>query len=77
MHDVLDYAYVFKTPAGSTIKLPPPRRSACASTPVAAPCPSANPKGGLPPDDCVEDEKAILTDCVRAIETYHDVSAPP
>jgi hypothetical protein len=33
-----------------------------------------DPKGGLPPDDCVEDEKAILTDCVRAIETYHDVS---
>jgi 8-oxoguanine deaminase len=31
-------------------------------------------KGGLPPDDCVEDEKAILADCVRVIETYHDAS---
>ena len=31
-------------------------------------------RGGLPPDDCVEDEQAILTDCVRAIETYHDRS---
>jgi 8-oxoguanine deaminase len=29
-------------------------------------------KGGLPPDDCVEAEEAILRDCVRAIETYHD-----
>ena len=26
-------------------------------------------KGGLPPDDCVEDEDAILKDCVRVIET--------
>ena len=31
-------------------------------------------KGGLPPDDCVEDEPAILKDCVRAIEAYHDRS---
>ena len=31
-------------------------------------------KGGLPPDDCVESEKAILDDCVRVIERYHDAS---
>jgi 8-oxoguanine deaminase len=31
-------------------------------------------RGGLPPDDCVEDEKAILKDCVRVIETYHDAA---
>jgi len=29
-------------------------------------------KGGLPPDDCVEDEEAILSDSVRVIEQYHD-----
>jgi len=29
-------------------------------------------KGGLPPDDCVESEEAILKDCIRAIETFHD-----
>jgi 8-oxoguanine deaminase len=29
-------------------------------------------KGGLPPDDCVESEEAILRDCVRVIERYHD-----
>jgi 8-oxoguanine deaminase len=29
-------------------------------------------KGGLPPDDCVEDEKAILNDSIRVIEQYHD-----
>jgi 8-oxoguanine deaminase len=29
-------------------------------------------KGGLPPDNCVEDEAAILGDTQRAIETYHD-----
>src|SRR5262245_9566525 len=31
-------------------------------------------RGGLPPDDCVEDEQAILSDSVRAIEAYHDTS---
>jgi len=29
-------------------------------------------KGGLPPDDCVEDEGEILSDSVRVIEQYHD-----
>jgi cytosine/adenosine deaminase-related metal-dependent hydrolase len=29
-------------------------------------------KGGLPPDDCVEDEAAILADSQRVIEQYHD-----
>jgi 8-oxoguanine deaminase len=31
-------------------------------------------KGGLPPDDCVEEEGAIISDSRRAIETYHDSS---
>lgn len=31
-------------------------------------------KGGLPPDRVVEDEKAILKDTQRLIETYHDAS---
>jgi cytosine/adenosine deaminase-related metal-dependent hydrolase len=29
-------------------------------------------KGGLPPDSVVEDESAILADCIRVIEQYHD-----
>jgi 8-oxoguanine deaminase len=29
-------------------------------------------KGGLPPDSVVEDEPAILADCQRAFELYHD-----
>lgn len=29
-------------------------------------------RGGLPPDDCVEDEAAILDDSVRVIQRYHD-----
>jgi 8-oxoguanine deaminase len=28
--------------------------------------------GGLPPDSVVENEQAILKDCVRVIETFHD-----
>ena len=31
-------------------------------------------KGGLPPDDCVEDEEFILRDSERVIQTYHDDS---
>ena len=31
-------------------------------------------KGGLPPDDCVEEEDAILADSVRVIQQYHDPS---
>jgi len=32
-------------------------------------------KGGLPPDDCVEDEEFILADTLRVIDRYHDASA--
>lgn len=28
--------------------------------------------GGLPPDDCVEDDDAILADCVHVLDAYHD-----
>ncbi|HTX02317.1 MAG TPA: 8-oxoguanine deaminase [Candidatus Acidoferrales bacterium] len=31
-------------------------------------------KGGLPPDELVEDEDAILRDCTRVIDAYHDPS---
>jgi len=30
--------------------------------------------GGLPPDDCVEPEDAILRDCQRVVDRYHDAS---
>ncbi|MEM9785320.1 MAG: 8-oxoguanine deaminase [Pseudomonadota bacterium] len=30
--------------------------------------------GGLPPDALVEDEEAILEDCIRVIDTHHDPS---
>jgi 8-oxoguanine deaminase len=31
-------------------------------------------RGGLPPDNAVEDEEAILADCRRVIEEYHDAA---
>jgi len=31
--------------------------------------------GGLPPDDLVEDEAAILEDCIRVIDAFHDAAA--
>jgi len=30
--------------------------------------------GGLPPDDCTQDEGAIVKDCERVIDGYHDAS---
>ena len=32
-------------------------------------------KGGLPPDALVEDEAAILEDCIRVVDAFHDTSA--
>lgn len=29
-------------------------------------------KGGLPPDDCCQDEDEVLKDCERLVKTYHD-----
>jgi len=31
-------------------------------------------QGGLPPDHLVEDEKAVLEDCIRVIDAFHDPS---
>jgi 8-oxoguanine deaminase len=31
-------------------------------------------RGGLPPDSCVEDEEAILTDCERVVGRYHETA---
>lgn len=31
-------------------------------------------RGGLPPDDLVEDEDAILADCARAADAFHDAA---
>ncbi|WP_136658634.1 8-oxoguanine deaminase [Nitratireductor sp. XY-223] len=31
-------------------------------------------KGGLPPDDCVEEEEDILADCIRVVDRYHDAA---
>lgn len=28
--------------------------------------------GGLPPDDCVQDESVILADCERVVDSFHD-----
>ena len=30
--------------------------------------------GGLPPDSVVEDEAAILNDCIRVVDTFHDAN---
>ncbi len=32
-------------------------------------------RGGLPPDDCVEEDAAVLADCVRVIDAYHDAAS--
>ncbi len=32
-------------------------------------------RGGLPPDDCVQDEKTIIEDCQRVLQQFHDLKA--
>ena len=69
---VFDHAYVFKNgcrvddqiAAASEIGV---RFHACRGSMSLG-----ESRGGLPPDDCVEDEDAILADSARAIEKYHD-----
>ena len=49
-----------------------PGRAASASTASRGSMSLGESKGGLPPDDCVEDEAFILKDTERAIKAYHD-----
>jgi cytosine/adenosine deaminase-related metal-dependent hydrolase len=71
---VFDHAYVFKNGCRVDDQIAAAKEIGVRFHACRGSMSLGESKGGLPPDDCVEDEKAILADCVRAIETYHDVS---
>ena len=71
---VFDHAYVFKNGCRVDDQIAAAKEIGVRFHACRGSMSLGESRGGLPPDDCVEDEKAILTDCVRAIETYHDAS---
>ena len=71
---VFDHAYVFKNGSRVDDQIAAAREIGVRFHACRGSMSLGESRGGLPPDDCVEDEQAILTDCVRAIETYHDRS---
>jgi 8-oxoguanine deaminase len=71
---VFDHAYVFKNGSRVDDQIAAAREIGVRFHACRGSMSLGESKGGLPPDDCVEDEQAILKDCVRAIEAYHDRS---
>ncbi len=71
---VFDHAYVFKNGCRVDDQIAAAKEIGVRFHACRGSMSLGESKGGLPPDDCVEDERAILADCVRAIETYHDAS---
>jgi cytosine/adenosine deaminase-related metal-dependent hydrolase len=69
---VFDHAYVFKNGSRVDDQIAAAREIGVRFHACRGSMSLGESRGGLPPDDCVEDEQAILTDCVRAIEAYHD-----
>ena len=71
---VFDHAYVFKNGSRVDDQIAAAREIGVRFHACRGSMSLGESRGGLPPDDCVEDEQAILADCVRAIEAYHDRS---
>jgi len=71
---VFDHAYVFKNGSRVDDQIAAAKEIGVRFHACRGSMSLGESRGGLPPDDCVEDEPAILKDCVRAIETYHDRS---
>jgi cytosine/adenosine deaminase-related metal-dependent hydrolase len=70
-----DHHYVF--PAGQPMTLLDGQIAAAAELgirfhPTRGSMSRGTSKGGLPPDDVVQDEDVILADCERVIDRYHD-----
>src|SRR6266851_4502844 len=69
---VFDHAYVFKNGCRVDDQIAAAREIGVRFHACRGSMSLGESKGGLPPDDCVEEEDAILSDSRRAIETYHD-----
>ncbi|MHC5544810.1 amidohydrolase family protein, partial [Singulisphaera rosea] len=69
---VFDHSYVFPNGCRVDDQIPVAREMGVRFHVSRGSMSLGKSKGGLPPDSCVEDEGAILKDCRRVIETYHD-----
>ncbi|MDQ3227796.1 MAG: 8-oxoguanine deaminase [Chloroflexota bacterium] len=69
---VFDHAYVFQNGCRVDDQIGAAKEVAVRFVASRGSMSLGESKGGLPPDDCVEDEDTILADCERVIATYHD-----
>lgn len=71
---VFDHSYVFKNGNSVDCQIEAARELGVRFHASRGSMSLGESKGGLPPDDCVEDEDFILKDSQRVIERYHDAS---
>ncbi|WP_148598770.1 8-oxoguanine deaminase [Aquisphaera giovannonii] len=71
---VFDHSYVFPNGCRVDDQIPVAREMGVRFHVSRGSMSLGKSRGGLPPDSCVEDEAAILKDCRRVLEAYHDSS---
>lgn len=71
---VFDHSYVFKNGNNVDCQIEAARELGVRFHASRGSMSLGESKGGLPPDDCVEEEPEILRDSQRVIERYHDAS---
>src|SRR5438132_1530136 len=71
---VFDHTYVFKNGNNVDCQIEAARELGVRFHASRGSMSLGESKGGLPPDDCLEDEPFILKDSQRVIEKYHDAS---
>jgi len=71
---VFDHAYVFKNGCRVDDQIAAAKEIGVRFHACRGSMSLGESRGGLPPDDCVEEEGAILKDSRRVIEAYHDAS---
>jgi 8-oxoguanine deaminase len=71
---VFDHSYIFKNGNSVDCQIEAARELGVRFHASRGSMSLGQSKGGLPPDDCVEDEAFILKDSQRVIETHHDAA---
>ncbi len=69
---VFDHSYIFKSGNQVDIHIEAARDLGVRFHASRGSMSLGESRGGLPPDDCVEEEEAILNDSIRVIDRYHD-----
>jgi 8-oxoguanine deaminase len=69
---VFDHTYLYKNGNSVDVQVEAARESGVRFHASRGSMSVGQSKGGLPPDEAVEDEAAILRDCERVIDRFHD-----